>query len=303
MEGALNRDPYSQEWFKKRAFDSLHQINEHDWDFSDSLLLYTPGSEDEYVTRQETETDYSRMVTVPERRFIEAISEQLVRELPDHFEYIDLGPGSEHKEQFLFDAAKKLGKTFTYRPVDISARYLKLSAEHAQGQGIAADPIRSSFEDLPQKLGQSSVPRFISLGLTYSNYEPEQILALLKSIASEGGTAFVNAQIRDRINLKTLVGAYSGDTYKVFDSKMRLIGLDPENDISKKETDDGVRVWYTVGATNPELDQKGVRPGDRLMPVMSLRPTEDKLKKDTQAVFPNSVYFDTGESFIGTLLK
>ena len=302
MEGVLNRDPYSQEWFKKRAFESLHRINERDWDFSDSLLLYTPGSEDEYVTRQETETPYSRMVTVPERRFIEAISEPLVRELPEHFEYIDLGPGSEHKEQFLFDAAKKMGKTFTYRPVDISARYLELSAKHAQSQGIAADPIRSSFEELPEKLGQSTKPRFVSLGLTYSNYEPAQILQLLKAIAGEGGMAFVNAQMRDRIDLNTLVEAYSGDTYKVFDSKMKLIGLDPEKDIAKKETDDGVRVWYTVGKTNPELDRKGVKLGDRLMPVMSLRPTEEKLKNDTRAVFPNPIYFDTSESFIGTLL-
>jgi uncharacterized SAM-dependent methyltransferase len=108
----------------------------------------------------------------------------------DHFEYIDLGPGTEHKEQFLFDELKKQGKTFAYIPVDISDHFLDVAEAHATGQSIQVRRMKASFEELPELLGAPTVPRFVSIGLTFSNYAPQDILKLLQDIAGKGWICF-----------------------------------------------------------------------------------------------------------------
>jgi hypothetical protein len=295
--------PYSKEWLRERAFNSLEKIGEGVWDFSDSLLLYNSEGAEEYASLQETDTPYSRMVTKPEKEYLKEIAENIVAELPDQFQYIDLGPGSEHKEQFFFDAAKNRGKEFLYTPVDINEDFLKLSDKYVSSQGIRVNPLRTSFEELPERLGKASTQRFASLGLTFSNYAPEKILRLLKSIVGEKGYAFINAQIRNRIDMEELQNAYSGDTYKVFEPKIELLGLSPQEDVSSRETDDGIRVWYTLKNSNEKLEAKGVARGDKLLVFQSLRYNKESLEKEIAAVFPEHTLYDTEKSFIGALLK
>ncbi len=62
---------------------------------------------------QREDDPYAKLITEPERAYLQSIADDIVAELPDGFEYIDLGPGTAHKEQFIFDAARKAGKTFT----------------------------------------------------------------------------------------------------------------------------------------------------------------------------------------------
>src|SRR3990167_10504065 len=127
---------YDNEWFKNRALKNLRLISPNIWDYSDSLLLYISSGVEKYESLQEDDTPYFRLVTKPEREYLQSIAKDVVDLLPPNFEYIDLGPGTEHKEQFFFDELKKQGKKFTYTPVDISDYYLKLSEKHASDQGI-----------------------------------------------------------------------------------------------------------------------------------------------------------------------
>lgn len=303
MENLKNEQPlYTKEWLKERAFSSLEKIEEGVWDFSDSLLLYNPKGAEEYVSLQEEDTPYSRIVTTPENEYLKEIATRIVDELPNQFEYIDLGPGSEHKEQFFFDAAKEKQKEFLYTPVDINEDFLKFSDKHVSSQGIRTKPLRASFEELPEKLGDVNTSRFVSLGLTFSNYTPEKILRLLKSIAGEKGYAFINAQMRDRIDMKELEKTYA-EAYKAYDSKIELLGLNPQEDISSRETDDSIRVWYTLKNSNEKLEEKGIVNGDKLLVFQSLRYDKESLEKEIAAVFPNYTLYDTGKSFVGALLK
>ncbi len=255
------QERFDTRWFQDRAFRSLQKIRDTEWDYSDSLLLYLPGSDENYDTVQETDTPYHTLVTAPERAYLRDIAEDIVAALPNEFEYIDLGPGTEHKEQFIFDALERAGKRCVYRPVDISERYLKLSAEHAGAQGIAVQPIRSPFEALPQVLGSSRMPRFVSLGLTYSNYHPEKILPLVKEIAGEGGVVFIEAQIRERTDMDTIQEIYRGVADLMAGDKIRLLGLDPEKDIERSDVTDEVRVWYTLKVAPRSLPRRVYEPG------------------------------------------
>ena len=136
---------YDNEWFKKRAFRSLSIITPHVWDYSDSLLLYLSSGVEQYESLQKTDTPYFKLVTKPESEYLQSIAKSVVDLLPNKFEYIDLGPGTEHKEQFFFDELKRQGKDFTYIPVDISEYYLKLAERHAINQGIKVKPANASF--------------------------------------------------------------------------------------------------------------------------------------------------------------
>ena len=139
------KEKYNHEWFKNRAFNSLRKISENSLDYSDSLLLYISSGVTAYESVQNTNTPYFKLVTKPEHEFLQLIVKSVVDILPDNFEYIDLGPGTEHKEQFLFDELKKQGKIFTYTPVDISDYFLSLAEKYATNQGIKTNRIKSSF--------------------------------------------------------------------------------------------------------------------------------------------------------------
>ena len=60
--------------------------------FSDSMLMYLPGFDDAYEKVQDDETPYNELVTTPEKLYLQQISSNIVMELPENFNYIDLGP-------------------------------------------------------------------------------------------------------------------------------------------------------------------------------------------------------------------
>ncbi len=137
---------YDDSWFRNRALKSFRLISPNVWDYSDSLLLYISSGVEKYESLQEEDTPYFKLVTNPEREYLKSIAKDVVDLLPSNLEYVDLGPGTEHKEQFFFDELKKQGKQFIYIPVDISEHYLKLAEAHAMNQGIPVRTIQSSFE-------------------------------------------------------------------------------------------------------------------------------------------------------------
>lgn len=292
---------YTKQWFTQRAFSSLKKIREGVWDYSDSLLIYVSSGVDVYESLQAEDTLYHKLITKPEHEYLKTIADQVASFLPDSFDYIDLGPGTEHKERYLFDALKSQGKKFTYIPVDISEYYLNIAKTQAQKQGIAYEVLQSSFEELPMRLGEAVRPRFVSLGLTFSNYEPSVILELLKRIAGPGGFAFIGAQIRDRVDMDTLQRIYQEDVSHAMDEKMRLLGLDPETDVTPRVADDGIFAWTTIIKSNHELEKVGVRAQDRLLVFQSRRYTKVLLEESLKDVHYRS--FDTKRSLIASLIE
>lgn len=294
-------EKYNQEWFKNRALKSLRRISDGVWDYSDSLLLYISSGAEVYEQLQEVDTPYFKLVTKPEHEYLQIIAKNITDVLPNDFEYIDLGPGTEHKEQFLFDELKKQGKVFTYVPVDIGDHFLDIAESHASKQGIPVRKIKAAFEELPELLGRSLVPRFVSIGLTFSNYAPQDILELLKKIAGENGFAFINAQMRDRVDMVELQKIYQDVAIHLVDDKVRLIGLDPDQGITPRLADDGFRVSCFLLQSNNALVEMGIKNGDKLIVFQSLRYTKESLEGELHDF--NHESFDTGSSFIGTIIK
>jgi uncharacterized SAM-dependent methyltransferase len=293
---------YDSDWFKSRAFDSLRKIEDGVWDYSDSLLCYGPEGEDEYESAQQPERPYAKLVTQPESDYLEAIATRVAALLPRHFEYIDLGPGTEHKEQFMFDALHAIGKNFVYRPVDISKRYLDEADTYASKHGIQTQPIHSSFEDLAKVLDSETL-RFVSIGLTYTNYDPDTILGLLKSIAGANGKIFIDVQLRDRVRMKEITELYTNDIFAITEPKLKFLGLNSKTDIEKHYCDEGVRMWSILKNSNTQLKNLGIESGTRLLMFQSIRPTLTTFKEDIKRTF-NSEYevLDDSGPFVGAVL-
>ena len=294
---------YNRKWFKERAVSSIKNIDKGVWDFSDSLLFYTSNeSTDNYKASQIENTNYSQLVTKPERKYLSSIAPIISSKLPKKFDYIDLGPGTEHKEQIFFDQFKNDEKSFVYIPVDINQYYLNLAIDHAAEQEIPLMPIHSSFEELPKILKKTKKPRFISLGLTFSNYEAKEIIKLLEDISGSSGYIFINVQIKGRVDIEKLEKDYLTDAEYMCNNKIKLLDLDPKKDVSPKTIDDGIKIYCSIIKTNKILDKIGIKIGDKIILARSLRYTKEALEKELQKTNMEYFMFDTGESFIASLL-
>ncbi len=299
----LQSQEYNEDWYRNRAVHSLKNIGDGLWDYSDSLLLYVPGGDDEYEASQSPEKDYAKLITDPERQYLSDIAPDIAAELPDEFEYIDLGPGTAHKEQSLLDEFAKLGKQFAYRPVDISKHYLKMAEEYATKQEIAVKPVLSPFESLSELLGPVTIPRFASLGLTYINYDPTDILTMLRSIAGADGKIFINAQIRERTDMKAVTNAYAIDAAAgMLNAKLNVLGIDPETGVSDVTCNDSVQTWVTVSKVPLKIASLGIKTGDKLLTFQSLRPSLNQFEADIAKVFSKYKLLDIGQQFVGAIL-
>ncbi|MFZ2151614.1 MAG: L-histidine N(alpha)-methyltransferase [Minisyncoccia bacterium] len=296
-------EKYNHAWFVERAMGSVHKIADNTWDYSDSLLLYMPSGVVEYEAVQNTDTPYHRLVTAPEHEYLQQVASDIVSELPDVFDYIDLGPGAEHKEQFFFDACKAQGKTFTYFPVDISEHFLNLAQTYAEAQNIETKTLKGSFEELPDVLGVSQKPRFVSLGLTFSNYNPAHITNLLKQIAGKNGFIFINAQMRDRTDMLQLRAIYEQAVSPLCLDKLQLLGLTIDKHVSVPFVDENNQAWCYVLEMSTQLEQLGIKKGDKILLFQSLRYTPETLETNIKESEATYKMYDIGSSFIASLIK
>lgn len=299
----MEKEIGSQKWFEQTAISSIKKIDDDIWDFSNSSILYTPASSSAYENIQRNEHGYKKIVTGAEASFIEKVAPKIVDKLPQSFTYVDFGPGTEHKERFFQNAIKKQNKDILYVPVDISKQMLDVANTFAINAGFKTYPIHNTFENVVGILdGLNSDYRFISLGLTFINYEPDKILNILKKAADNNGSVFITAHIRERLDMETVRKTYESSVAKdMINGKLRLVGIDPETDIDNVEVTDEIKIYVTLKNTNPTLEKLGVDVGDKLFVLRSYRYSLDELKEILSGYGVD--YYDDDTEFIACVIK
>lgn len=298
----LSQEKYNSEWFRRKALDSLEKIENNYWDYSDSLLLYSPEGQSAYETAQDEDSPYFKMVTKDEHEHLLHIAKDVTDNLPEEFEWIDLGPGTENKESYFLKEFKNSDKSFSYIPVDISSYFLGTAEEEAKRFGIRVEPLQVSFEELPDQLGISNIPRFVSLlGLTFSNYEPSKMLDLLFKIAGKGGYILMDTQLSERVDLQELKSVYQKYVAPACDKKIHLLGLDPQNDVSERIADEHIFITCILKNLTKILENKGLKVGDRIKVFQSIRKTKTSFEEDLRGL--DYTIFDTGNSFISSFIR
>ncbi len=292
---------YDLTWFKKRALESLKKREENLWDYSDSLLLYSPQGQQAYESAQIDESPYVQLVTKDEHLHIQSTVEAVSKMLPYEFEYIDLGPGTEHKENYFFREFQKQNKKFIYTPVDISEYFLNIAKDNAEKQNIQANPILSSFEELPDNLSDAAIPRFVSLvGQTFANYESSKILSLLEKIAGKDGFIWLDMQLRERVDISKLKEVYQKYVAPACDQKLSLLGLELD-DVTQRLANEEIAITCKLLAVPKALEEMGLKIGDELRLFQSYRKTKEEFEKELHGL--NYSILDNGNSFIGAIIR
>ena len=294
----------SQEWFQREAIRSIKRRPDGIWDYSSSSLLYTTGGSDSYeaIQKDDSAGSYKNIVTTTETKLIELIAPKIVKSLPDTFNYIDFGPGTEHKEKYFFDAIKENGKKALYVPVDISKHMLDAANQYAIQQGFQTHPIHQTFEDVVSEIDAiNDEYRFVSLGLTFANYEPEKILDILRQVITGNGSVFITAHLRDRIDIESLRKMYEETVQDIIANKIKLLGLDSEVDVHEITVTDAVELYCTVKNTNEIVKDLGMSVGDKILLFRSYRYTLDELKNILENF--DVSYYDEGMEFVGCVIS
>lgn len=293
------------EWFKNRAKESLIKIDETSWDFSDSALFWTDEVVQKYEDAQTKEgNEYKKHVTDAETLYLQKITPNIVDSLPAEINYIDLGPGTENKQDYFIHKMKEDGKSLTYTPVDISKRMVDAAAHHVAEKGVDVFPVNSSFEDMEQFIDDKDTPRFISLGLTFLNFKIEEILGILKKSMNKNGKTFINTQPREKVkSLEELKKAYSGESIiDIYNQKLKLIGLETSEDIGTIEVTDEVKIYFHVNNPTEYAQSLGIKAGDKIFVFQSMRYPTEFLKSKLEEEF-DCEYFETGDDYLAVLLK
>lgn len=293
------------EWFAARAKSKLVKVGDGMWDFSDSALFWTDEVVKEYENAQTSEGDaYKKHVTNAETVYLKKIVPDLVSYLPSNINYVDMGPGTENKQDYIIEEIRRVGKHVSYTPVDISKQMVVAASNHVSKEGIATFPVQSSFEDMEQFIDDKTTPRFLSLGLTFLNFKIEDIIAILKKSLNKNGVAFINTQPREKVkDLKELVGAYSGENVlKIYNSKLKLIGLEINEEMGTIRVTDEVKIHYHVNKPSEYARSLGIREGDDIFVFQSIRYPTELLKSTLENEF-DCTYFDTKDDYLAILLK
>lgn len=294
----------SKEWFKKRAESALKRAERPGvWDFSDSALIWSPDAEKFYKNLQEDDTQYKSIVTDVESDFLKKIAPSIIESLPRAFSFIDLGPGTEHKERFFLAEIKKQNKEMVYIPVDVNLAMLNIAVTFAKQHGFHVHPIHQTFEELPKDLMDISKSfKFASLGLTFTNYDPTRGLDILKNIIDYNGAAFITSQLRDRIDIEVTRRTYASETVqRLLLPKLRLLGLGEDN-IEDVEVTDDIFVYHVLKNIPDNLRRVGMKEGDKVLALKSYRYTHEELKKIIEPNF-NAQYYDIGSEFLGVRIS
>lgn len=293
----------SPEWFANRAKESL-VMKDGFWDFSDSALFWTDEVMSNYKDAQtDSEDVYKKQVTDSETAYLKKITPDLVSHLPQNINYVDLGPGTENKQDLFIDEIQRRGKKLMYTPVDINKSVIDLVGQHVTKKGIAIHPVHSSFEDMDQFLIDNQTPRFLSLGLTFGNFDIDYILDIFEKTIGKEGLAFINIQPREKVkDFEKLKQAYSGHLTNIYNAKLKLIGLKIDPEIGTIEVTDEVKVYYTVKKPSQLAKNFGIKEGDKLFVFQSMRYPIEFLKSKLESRF-DCIYFDTEDDYLGILLK
>ena len=295
----------TREWFQNRAKSSLVKVSEGLWDFSDSALFWTDEAVKKYEDAQTADQDtYKKQVTDKETVYLKKITPDVVSRLPTKINYIDLGPGTENKQDYFIDEIRKQRKELSYTPVDINKIILDAVSHHISEKGIDTYPIHSSFEDMEKYILDKTTPRFISLGLTFLNFQIDNILQIFKKSLNAGGLVFINTQPREKVSdLEELRKAYlSEHVVDMYNNKLKLIGLEHNQNIGTIEVTNEVKIYYNVVRPTEQAASLGIKAGDKIFVFQSMRYEVGYLKNKLESEF-QCEYFDTGDEYVAVLMR
>jgi hypothetical protein len=161
-------------------------------------LYLTRDQADAYLDAME-QPQYVSAFHDPLLGLIRAKADTLILPVSDHVAFLDLGPGRPDKSVPLLNALARAAAECEYIPVDINRTFLDIAAAVVGSSGFRVQPWQTLFEDLHLRLISNTsldhYQRMIMMGLTFMNYHPDEITALLATLVRPGDSAIVATEL------------------------------------------------------------------------------------------------------------
>lgn len=289
--------------FIHTAHESVYRTGPSTIDYSNSLLLYSPGSEKIYKTVQTNNSGYRDEVTQSEIDFLEHLSRPMMSQFPYGVNFVDLGPGTEYsKQEVLFNTLKAFNiDVHKYISVDVNHDMAGKARDFAEEQFPQAlcSRLVDSFENLKNYdfNTEEKVQNFFYLGLTFINFHFEDITLIIDDCLRYPGGFFISFEPREYMP-KNITQYYGGPMEPFFHKKMSLLGFQSK-DYSLRVSDE-VKVYAKVLNTE-NCTHSEIKVGDEILLMMSLRYKLAEITQKLEAKYDCKFYFNG--KFVGALLR
>jgi uncharacterized SAM-dependent methyltransferase len=219
--------------------------------------------------------------------FLKAIEENINRifnAAPKYVDFIDLGPGYPNKSAPLIQHFITIHSRIRYIPVDISQYFLDTTVEYFKDWGIDIIPLNLLFEELPETLTEIGVDdkeamRVVNIGFTFNNFNPDNILNLLKKLFLDNTVIIIATQIIDDTRVNESLEPYRSNKADKFNFKMlELLGFNRKDfEYAVRYTNHRIEMGY-FAKCDISLDEIGtIKKGDHLVTSISYRYEEKSL--------------------------
>lgn len=162
------------------------------------------------------------------RSLIAQHSGELLTGLGREIDLVDLGPGYPDKSFPLLAYMQRQNIAGCYMPVDISQKFLDVSAAACRPFGFPVVPHHMLFEELPEQLRKNRSPanRLIMMGITFMNYEPMRILPLLGDLGAAGNAVVLAGELYQPGKIGAMLEPYETHEAEAFNLlPLELAGL------------------------------------------------------------------------------
>lgn len=232
----------------------------------------------------------------PAEQLIFKYRKELLRGLHEPIEFYDLGPGLPKKTIPLLNELKTCHKNFTYMPVDISQSFLDITKNEVAKIGIEAKELNCLFEELPDILPiHSAGSRLFFIGLTFINYRPERILALLTRLSGPNDVNIIMTQSFTNKGKESILVPYKEEYAEKFNYfALKIAGI-PKNflgyfaEFRNQRIEMGFRML-----DNFEVGEMRFAKGTRIVTALSYRFRKQDLIREISDYFDHYEIFQAG---------
>lgn len=229
----------------------------------------------------------------PAEKLMFKFRKELLRGLIEPIEFYDLGPGLPKKTLPLLSELKSQNKNFVYIPVDISRSFLDVTKKEVSRVGVESKELNCLFENLPDIIpARYEGSRLFLIGLTFNNYRPDRILALLNRLSGPRDVNIISTQFFTYKKQKSILVPYKDEYAERFNYlALKIVGI-PKNCLSyfaefrNKRIEMGFRLVKDWG-----MGELCLTRGTRIVTAISYRYRKQDLMREVSDFFDHYEIF------------
>jgi hypothetical protein len=165
-------------------------------DLTHPFFMYLSVKQGQRYEQAITQPEFQSQLYDPLATMYQEAANRLGKLLPQHYDYVDLGPGYTAYLQTMNRELFRTSPPRFYVPVDINGYLLNKICRYVRTLRLPTVPLNTLFELLPSQLNSldlanGAAPKLFNFGLTFNNYTPDRAIRLLLELLGKDGWGMV----------------------------------------------------------------------------------------------------------------